>query len=225
VTIALVGGLILAGAAVAIVLVVVHHPTTPSGQNGAQGIQPPVSPTTRQAPTTTSVTTTSLAPGLSPVDIRSVASFPEASEAARTFQTYFGGIDNQNYAQAYMAYSPMYQSQSQNSEPSFAATHSTTLDSNIVITSIRPNSSNNSLVIDVTFTSNQAANEGPVPGETCTEWSLAYPVIDGHGASASLPYLIDSATGTHVGCPGQPYVRRAPARLRAPVVPVLRLIG
>ncbi len=160
--------------------------------------------TTSSTTTTTQLPTTTTVPSGSPeVDTGAVATNPATPQVARTFESYFGGIDSQNFQQAYATYSPNYQSS--NPYGSFASTDATSSDGTISITSITQNT-DGSVTADVTFTSQQAVGDGPVPGETCTVWTLAYGLVQAQ-SGGSLSYLIDSASPLgpgHVGCIGQP---------------------
>jgi hypothetical protein len=173
----------------------IQPPVTSSNQNGSQtqATAPPTSSTT---------TTTTLAPGLVPVDTSAVSSNPDAAQVGLTFETYFGGIDDQNWDLAYSAYSPQYQSQV--TESSFESADGSSTDTNAAITSLSPGPFG-STIADVSFQSAQAADAGPVPGETCTNWTLAYTLVP--GTSGNLTLLINAAALNgpgHVGCPGQP---------------------
>jgi cytoskeletal protein RodZ len=166
--------------------------TNNSGNSGSAG----------SSETTDSTTTTTIPAGLTAVDTSAVAGQPSAGAVALTFETYFGGIDNQNWDLAYSAYSPQYQSN--NSESSFESTLTTTSDTEPAITSIQPGPLG-SIDVGVSFQSSQAAADGPVSGETCTNWTLTYTLVPGD--SGSLSYLINSAAPIgpgHTGCPGQP---------------------
>ncbi len=203
VALCVVGVLLVAGASVAVALALTHK--TPNTNNqGQQTTQQPTNdapPSQPTEPPTPIDTTPTLAPGLAPVDTSAVSSAPEAQDVALTLETYFGGIDGQNFPMAYTAYSPRYQSEV--SEERFATTDATSDDTDVVLTGITPNPSNDSLLADITFTSSQAAADGP-NGETCTQWTIEYTMVNAVGEAGSLAYVIDSATGSHVGCPGQP---------------------
>jgi hypothetical protein len=170
-----------------------------SGGTGTDGASGTTGDTGNSGSTTT---VTTLPGGLTAVDTSAVASQSSADAIALTFETYFGGIDSQNWDLAYSAYSPQYQSN--NSESSFESTHTTTSDTEAAITSIGPGPLG-STQVDVSFQSMQAPADGPVEGETCTNWTLTYTLVP--GISGSLSYLINSATPVgpgHTGCPGQP---------------------
>jgi hypothetical protein len=139
---------------------------------------------------------------LTPVDTSQVANNPSVDAVALTFETYFGGINSQNFPLAYSAYSSQYQGRVD--EGQFAAQDDTSSDTGAVITAITAGGLG-STVVDVSFTSNQNAANGPVPGESCTDWTLAYTLVPGD--TGSLTLLINSAAFIgpgHVGCPGQP---------------------
>jgi hypothetical protein len=147
-------------------------------------------------------TTTTLAPGLARVGTGPVASDPLSDKVALTFETYFGGIDSHDYQRAYSAYSAYStQYESIQSEPAFAAAHATSSNTGITVTAITQNV-DGSLTVDLAFTSHQAANDGPNPGETCTKWTLAY-LLDPAPPNSLLTYLIVSASPVglgHVAC-------------------------
>ncbi len=202
-----VGGIILIGGGVAVGLSVGHHasnhPATSQPTVTSPGASTsPTQPTQNTTTTIVPPTSTTLAPGLVPVDSSAVSSDSDATKIALTFETYFGGIDSQNWNLAYSAYSSQYQAQV--SETDFKAADGTSSDTNVAITAIMAGALG-STVADVKFTSAQSATDGPVPGETCTDWTLTYTLVP--GTSASLSYRINSAALTgagHVGCPGQP---------------------
>jgi hypothetical protein len=130
-----------------------------------------------------------------------------ASQVAITFSTYFGGINDKNFGQAYSAYSPTYQ---QNvPESGLASGDATTTDSNVNLVSIT-STSDGSIAVDVDFSSQQAAANGP-NGETCTDWSLVYKLVTNPGTTTAAPggttltYFISAASQVGpgaVGCAG-----------------------
>jgi len=172
---------------------------TAAGDPNQDNSEAPSAPT---SPSPTATVPTGLGPSLVPVDISAVSYDSDASQVAATFETYFGGIDNQNWDLAYSAYSPQYQSR--NTESSFESADGSSSDADAAITSITPGPFG-STIADVSFTSSQAPDAGPVPGESCTDWTLAYTLVPGN--SGDLTYLINSAAPNgagNVGCPGQP---------------------
>jgi hypothetical protein len=61
---------------------------------------------------------------------------------------------------------------------------------------------NGDVDVTVTFRSHQAPQNGPDPGETCTNWSLDYRLTPA-STSSSLPYLIKKVKKVgpgHVAC-------------------------
>jgi len=202
---------VLAAGGVAVALSIGHRsPSVPSatsaptsqaaaGDSNRDSSSATSTPTTATPATTV---TTGLGPDRVAVDTSAVSSDPNASQIAATFETYFGGIDNQDWDLAYLAYSPQYQSR--NTESSFESADGSSTDADAAITSITPGPLG-STIVDVSFTSSQAPSAGPVPGESCTDWTLAYTLVPGN--SGELTYLINSAAPNgagHVGCPGQP---------------------
>jgi hypothetical protein len=153
-----------------------------------------------RSPSTVRTTTTApLAPGLARVATGAVASDPLSGKVALTFETYFGGINSHEYQRAYSTFSAQYGSIQ--SESAFAAAHATSSNTGVTVTSITQNG-DGSLTVDLAFTSHQAPNDGPNPGETCTNWTLAY-LLDPAPPSSSLTYLIVSASPVglgHVAC-------------------------
>jgi hypothetical protein len=170
----------------------------PAGQfgSGATGTAPTSTTTTTEVVTTTPLPVHRKPPPPALVKYASgtVRSNPFANDVASTFTTYFGGIDDHNFQRAYFAYSPSYRSTV--SLAAFASGDKTSRILHGVIRSIEANS-DGSLTTDVTFTSHQAPAYGPVPGERCTNWSIAYHLVPSSGGN--LAYLIQSATGIGAG--------------------------
>jgi len=153
-----------------------------------------------QSANSSAVTTTTLPSNLTPVDISAVTTSPDIGQIQSTFESYFGGINIRNWDQAYAEYSPSYQANT--SEQAFETTDSTSTDTNVAITSVTVNA-DESVTVNVSFTSNQAANYGP-NGETCTEWTLAYQLVSSNGAAGTYGYGIEGAQGIGLGdvaCP------------------------
>jgi len=133
------------------------------------------------------------------IGIGAVNNDPDATAVAATLATYFGGIDSQNYRQAWDTYT----STQQASVPyqSFANTDQTSQDSQISVSSIQ-HDSNGNLEADVSFQSQQAGQYGPTPGETCTNWTLDYHLVPAANATSGpvqLSYLIDKVTPSGAG--------------------------
>lgn len=133
--------------------------------------------------------------GPGPVDVGPVAGSPLASAVQETLAAYFGGIDSRDFPAAYAAYSPRLRASF--SESSFASEDQTSTISGISVSTLNEQG-NGDVVADVTFTSLQAPQDGPVPGQSCTNWSLAYSLIP--ATSSSPPsYLIDSVMSIGAG--------------------------
>jgi len=137
--------------------------------------------------------------GSGAVDISPIAANPLAGVVQETLETYFEGIDSQNFSAAYSAYSPSFQATI--SESAFASGDATSTISAVVVDSLNT-SSGNDVIADVSFTSAQAPQDGPVAGQTCTNWSLAYTLVPASSGN-TLSYLIDSVAP--IG-PGSGYV-------------------
>ena len=195
--------LVLGGGAAAWLLMFRHTP--------AQSLQANVAPT--RPPSTSPPTTPSQSSPTSPppppptqvsmqgvtIGIGAVNNDPDATAVAATLATYFGGIDSQNYRQAWDTYT----STQQASVPyqSFANSDQTSQDSQISVSSIQ-HDSNGNLEADVSFQSQQAGQYGPTPGETCTNWTLDYHLVPAANATSGpvqLSYLIDKVTPSGAG--------------------------
>jgi len=157
--------------------------------------------------TSSSTSTTTLPPGEMPVDTTAVAGNSDVRQVVPTFETYFGGIDTQQYGQAYSAYSSRFQANT--TEAGMATAWTTTRDTDVAITSLSSPNAVGDLTATVTFQSTQAAQDGP-DGETCTLWSVNYGLVPEPSATASAPngtklsYFIDSGpanSGYPASCP------------------------
>jgi hypothetical protein len=164
----------------------------------------PAATTTTPAATTTTPAATTTTPAasfaLAPVNVGAVASNPLAGQMAVLFGTYFGGINTRHFSRAYAAYSPAYRAET--SLQAFATGDATSRDTDVVINSITRNANGNA-VVDVDFTSHQAPSDGPVPGQTCDNWALAYHLVAAAPGSA-FSYLISSTSAIgpgYVACP------------------------
>jgi hypothetical protein len=137
------------------------------------------------------------------IGISAVSSDPDASAVAATLATYFGGIDNRAYRQAWDTYTSALQAAI--AFQPFANALSTSQDSQVVVQSIQ-HGANGSIDADVSFRSKQAGQYGPSQGETCTNWSLDYHFVSAANATADpvgLSYLITKVTDIgagHVSC-------------------------
>jgi hypothetical protein len=119
-----------------------------------------------------------------------------------TLATYAGGINAKDLATAYTAYSPAQQVKSPFATWSKGVQNSRISAVRIVsATGAVTALASGPVVIDATFVSHQPGSAGPVPGQTCTLWSLEYTMTPNADATG---YLIDSArpsSGTgHAAC-------------------------
>jgi hypothetical protein len=109
--------------------------------------------------------------------------------------TYFNAINSGDYALAYAQLGP--DKQKTTSEANFARGDATSQDTNVAIGAVNP-TSNGSYLVDVSFTSQQSASDGP-NGDQCDNWTLRYTMINSGGS-----WLIDATTGqngvTHTSC-------------------------
>lgn len=158
---------------------------------------PATQPQSSSAPPPTQVSMQGVTIGISAVN-----NDPEATAVAATIATYFGGIDSQNYRQAWNTYTSSLQA-SIPYQP-FADADRTSQDSQISVDSIQ-HDPNGNIQADVAFRSQQAGQYGPNPGETCTNWTLDYHLVPASAASGSvqLSYLIDKVTPVgegHTAC-------------------------
>lgn len=147
-------------------------------------------------PAVTQVTPAAQTPGLVTVDTSQVAAGTQTNAVALTFETYFGGIDTQNWNQMYSAYSPRFQAN--DSESGVEQGLLTTQDSVPSITSIAPQN-DGSLIATVNFTSHQSAADGPNGGDTCDTWSIDYDLVTSPNVVTApngqqLTYFIDGTT-------------------------------
>lgn len=147
-------------------------------------------------------TTTPLPPGEVSIDTSQVAGSPLLSDITPTLEAYFGGIDSQDYSQAYDA--TVSSLSGNGNESGFAAGESTSSDTGISVASVTQNA-DGSISAAIDFTSHQAPGDGPVPGETCTNWTLEYQFDQetSNGATApdgtALTYFIESVTSLGPG--------------------------
>jgi hypothetical protein len=164
---------------------------TPPAEGGTSGPQNP-SPTPSPSPQRVKVGLVTISPGL--------AGAPGATAVAAMLNTYFSGIDQQNYQQAASVFDPSGSfnpgdpSQVQN----FANGVATTRDGRVVLVGLRPSGSQPVRKAEVTFRSHQAAGYGPsdAPSATCTNWDITYALTQPAGR-----YLIDKViSATDSGC-------------------------
>lgn len=130
------------------------------------------------------------------VDISAINTDPKAAAVASTIGAYFGGIDSRNYSRAWNTFAPALQAKIPY-QP-WSSSLSTTRDTRVVLQNIRHDRHG---VIDATvsFRSHQAPQNGPIPGETCTDWSLDYRLAPAPAGPASLPYLISKVKKVGAG--------------------------
>jgi hypothetical protein len=151
---------------------------TPPSQSPSANPTPSPSPSPSPAPPQVTVD------GV-PVNISAVSTDGTATAVAQTLGTYFGGIDSQNYTQAYNTFAPSLQASLPYQNWSSGLT--TSKDTSVVVQSIQDHP-NGGVNATVSFRSHQAPQYGPVTGDTCDNWLLEYRLVP--SGSASLPYLI-----------------------------------
>ncbi len=166
-----------------------NQPTDTSGSGSAPAPAPDASP-----PPPTQVSVQGMSIGVAAVNTDSAM-----NDVATTMGAYYGGIDNRNYMQAWDTYTSSLQSTIPYGP--FAKALQTSQDSNVQVQSIQ-HGGNGDVEADVSFTSHQSGQDGPNPGETCTNWSLDYHMVPASGATAgsiSLPYQINKVTTVGAG--------------------------
>ena len=126
------------------------------------------------------------------IGVSAVNTDPDVTGVADTLGTYFGGINAQDYQQAWQVYSPA--EQAAIAFQPWSTGESTTEDGQIVVQRIQHDASGDLDAI-VVFQSHQAAHEGH-DGETCTNWSIDYQLVP---SGSSPPYLINKATSVGAG--------------------------
>ncbi|MFJ4651178.1 hypothetical protein ACIP5Y_07875 [Nocardia sp. NPDC088792] len=161
------------------------------------------------SPATTSVVPVTETPGATPTAATpanqvgivgiapSLVGDPRAALVATMLNTYFGGIDDRDYARALGALDPSgaFDPTNPQNRAKFASEDSTTFDRNIEVIGINPgDASLTATTVRVTFQSTQAAGMGPSgqEWETCTNWDLLYTL--GGFSDAYLIYHSDSIT-------------------------------
>ncbi len=175
--------------------------TTHKGsQNTTVSARPSTS--TTHTHTTSSTTSTTVPSPSGPLQM-TIQPAAEASTVvtpvADALEQYLGGIQARQWNSAYAALSPTMQAKMV-SPAVLASGDKTSVLSHLVIHSITPNSNGAAAV--VSFTTHQAPNAGPNPGETCTNWSLSYSFIP---APSGTGYVIDAVSSVgpgHVPCGG-----------------------
>jgi hypothetical protein len=177
-----------------------------AGLNGAQGINyaasaslaEPLVQTWRaspHAPTPPQCAAPAGPSGASPPVSTPPANNALTTAVLKTFDSYFQAINSGNYEQARLRQAPGRRP----SATKWAAALSTSYDFNAELHSVTPTSAGGASAW-VTFTSLQAANRGPRPGETCTNWSIDYSLVP---ADDGLMW-IDRAAGHGGGPVSQP---------------------
>jgi hypothetical protein len=162
---------------------------------GATGLSPDSSGTVTTTTTTVAPTTT-LPVGLTAVDTSALPAGGLTDQVALTFETYFGGINSQNWSQMYSAYSPDFQQN--NTQSGLVNGLLTSTDQPAALASITPQG-DGSIIATVNFTSHQAAADGPNPGDTCDNWSIDYRLVTSPNVVTApggqqLIYFIDRTT-------------------------------
>lgn len=180
---------------------------TPSGGSGHSKGQT----TTRRASSASQSTTSTTAarprtyPGPLPLAISpQAAQSGQIQAVAAAVEAYLGGIQSRSWTTAFDALSPSMQT-SMSSPSALASGDGTSVLSHASIAAVAANP-DGSQTVTVDFVSHQAPSAAPVPGETCTIWSLQYGLVPASTSPAG--YLINSvspAAGSgHSPCPGQP---------------------
>jgi serine/threonine protein kinase len=137
-------------------------------------------PTPQPPPTTSSPPPSPVPPtGIGIVSISdSISGDPAAEVVAATFDTYFTGINNQDYTQALSVFDPggVINPNDSSQVQSFANGVSTSTDSAVTLANIDPSDGSIVQSAEVQFTSNQQAGYGPPdnPNATCTNWDITY---------------------------------------------------
>jgi hypothetical protein len=161
---------------------------SPSPTGTAVDTTPTVPPTTPTPPT--------LPAGLTAVDTSALPAGGITDQVALTFETYFGGINSQNWNQMYSAYSPAFQQN--NTQSGLVSGLQTSTDQPAALASITPQG-DGSIIATVNFTSHQSAADGPNPGDTCDNWSIDYRLVTSPNTVTApggqqLTYFIDGTT-------------------------------
>ena len=150
---------------------------------------------------TSEPTSSSPSPTTAPVgqaDVSAVSGDPAAAEVGETLSTYFLSVNDRDFDRAYAVFSPALRDRI--AFPDWSAGLSTTVDSGVRVVGIDP-LDDGALQVQATFVSNQSATDGPVPGETCSKWTLTYRLVPNvDGATA---YQIDGVSDVgpgHTAC-------------------------
>lgn len=145
--------------------------------------------------TTTAAPSTTLPPGS--VNVEAVAKDPEAAAVATVLDRYFRAIDTRNWNAAFATFTSSLQS-SLGSPTALSAADTTSTDSRIRVLSVTRNASG-AIDVGVDFRSHQAPGYGPVPGQTCTDWTLSYRLVP-TGAGLGIAHVSPVGAGHHA-CP------------------------
>lgn len=174
-----------------------HHPQRAASAPIASASTSPVSSAPESDPASASAPPSPpgqvTAAGMT-IGISAVNTDPDATAVATTLAAYFGGINSQNYRDAWDTFTSG--EQAATGYDSWARNVSTSHDNQVTVQSIQDDGGGN-LEADISFQSMQAGQYGPNPGETCTNWTLDYHLVASSGAtsgSVQLSYLIDKVT-------------------------------
>lgn len=124
-----------------------------------------------------------------------------ATDVGSMFDTYFSGINQQQYTRALSVFDPsgMINPNDASKVQAFSQADSTSTDSNVVLVSINPSGTDPVTSAEVTFQSQQSPGYGPSsnPNETCTNWNITYNLSQ----DSSGGYLIfNVSTYSHSTC-------------------------
>ncbi len=149
-----------------------------------------ISPTPTSAPTPTPtlpppVCDPKIGPENCDTTVRTTVFHPLIEEVTSTFQTFIDDINERRYGDAFQTRSPRLQRAI--GIDRWIEEHSTTTNVLPVIESVT-DVSGDELRVVVTFTSIQAPEYGPIPGQTCSLWELAWRMI-----RVNDQWLIDGA--------------------------------
>jgi hypothetical protein len=126
--------------------------------------------------------------------------FPAASGVPAgvtdTFRAYFGGINSGDYATAWQQLSPRRRGDDSGLDR-FAAAVRTSFDDHFVVQQASYTAATGEARVWLEFVSLQDGSLGPNPGETCTNWSIDYVLVEQPGGT----FLIDQVDG-HGGTSG-----------------------
>ncbi|MGI8524443.1 MAG: hypothetical protein ACR2K3_14215 [Nocardioides sp.] len=159
------------------------------------------------SPTTTNtlpVTSSSASPKPTPpappgqADVSAVAGDPDAVAVGQTLSEYFIGVNGRDFDTAYAVFSPALRGRIGFEE--WSSGLGTTTDSAVVVVGLE-RSADGAVLAQTRFTSEQSAENGPVAGQTCTNWTLTYtlvPNIDGPTAF-QIDAVADVGPG-HTAC-------------------------